>query len=176
MHYDANLGLTLREPQPLMATSKPRHCFILRSSSTDSTQLKGALTSLGVRWEDIADLPAGAPVSPHDRLAQADFVCALIGDTSPPALWYELGLAHGLGLPIVAIYSDVPPAGSPTTLPSDWTEGFIIFRPPSEAALRFQLQAFLDNPHRLKPRTRRKTTEKAVRQHPTSSPLGGRSN
>ncbi len=96
-----------------MPSSALKRCFISAPAGSDTAPLRHALNERGIVWTDSTTAPVGISVlqSVETALRDADFVCVLLGDATSGNVIFELGMARGLGLPVLVFVdpdADVP--------------------------------------------------------------------
>ncbi|MGH9715827.1 MAG: restriction endonuclease [Candidatus Acidiferrales bacterium] len=84
--------------------SKEWTCYVTAPIETDIHRVVESLTRMGVvarrpEWLDIGVTPG----SLRTAMRGSDFVCAFSPKEPTPNLWFELGLAIGLGIPIFLV-------------------------------------------------------------------------
>lgn len=126
-----------------MTKKNPRTCFVVHPLDRKGDMLISALTRREIAWVDASTLVSSEPLSSaiQNQMRSVDFVCAYLPDSNlPPSLWFELGVARGLGKPLLIFSNIKDPA--PYFLTG---ESFI--NAISQEAIEFQLDAFI---HHLK--------------------------
>jgi nucleoside 2-deoxyribosyltransferase len=149
---------------------KPRSVFVICESGSDVKSLVAVLQKLGLErlTPEDATGAAGSGVTGTRRLiSSADIVCAVLEERNGPGVYFELGYALGLARPVVVI-------GELAALPAGATDQFWIKASPNDQrALSFQIQAFLENLNRGKPRRRGQVDLKTRTAPPASTRLLG---
>ncbi|HWM23403.1 MAG TPA: hypothetical protein VNP98_01150 [Chthoniobacterales bacterium] len=102
-----------------MAKPNLKNCFISAPVQADTSNLRHALESRGIRWRDAVTAESSDSIlrTISDAITDADFVCVVLpsGKTSPN-LYFEMGLATGLSKPLLIFAADE--AGIPISSPS----------------------------------------------------------
>jgi hypothetical protein len=102
-----------------MAKPNLKNCFISAPVQADTSNLRHALESRGIRWRDAVTAESSDSIlrTISDAITKADFVCVVLpsGGTSPN-LYFEMGLATGLKKPLLIFAGDE--AGIPILSPS----------------------------------------------------------
>ena len=128
---------------------KARSVFVICEGGSDVKVLTAVLQDLGLQRltvEDAAGAYGSIVAGTRELISSADLICAVLQEQNSPDVYLELGYALGLGRPIVVI-------GESTTLPAGASDQFWIRATLNDRrALSFQIQAFLENLIREKPR------------------------
>lgn len=128
--------------------SRPRSVFVICEAGSDLRFLVSLFNDLGLQTLNSESLVEPAVLAPttRDLIGRADMVCALLDQDVSRNVYFELGLAAGLGRPIAII-------GDKTWPPADLQEAFWIRASLNDhAALYFQLRAFIENAFTVSPR------------------------
>ena len=86
--------------------TEARTCFIAAPIETDLTSVLRSLTAKGIQYRRADWFDFGVtPSSLKSAIRDCDFMCIFSPVTPPPNLWFELGIAIGLGKPIFIVAS-----------------------------------------------------------------------
>jgi hypothetical protein len=80
--------------------------LVLERADSDRPALEQAFRAVGLRALRVADLPPGQPLADQLRqtLRLVRFVLVVVDDAPiPPAVMFEAGLAHGVGVPVAVL-------------------------------------------------------------------------
>jgi len=115
--------------------------------------------------EDATSAVGSDVTGTRELISSADIVFAVLQERNGPNVYFELGYALALGRPVVVI-------GELATLPTGAADQFWIRASLNDQrALSFQIQAFLENLNREKPRRRGPIDPKARPTPPASIKL-----
>jgi hypothetical protein len=138
-----------------------RTVFLSYPARTDTSVIRRVLNDEGVDVSSDKDVGPGMDVraSLIENMQKSDAVIAVFGDPSKaPNVFYEIGLADGLGKPILVVSAEaLDPASDLALYP------YLRARPEDEEALRFGLGHFIRSPHHgLKPERDYHVTTKPI--------------
>jgi hypothetical protein len=87
-----------------MKGPRTRNAYISASATTDTGSVRELLREMGVHPYDAFDFEAGARIDDliRSRIQASDLVIGML-DRPSPNVWYELGLARGLGKPVLLL-------------------------------------------------------------------------
>jgi hypothetical protein len=112
MWSDARGGIEMPNKRPHTITKiagerKKPSAFISAPFTVDTAPLVRAVENRGLEAIRLSELGAGLSVSDllWQSLGKADYVIAVIGETPNAGVWYELGMASGMGKPILLLTS-----------------------------------------------------------------------
>lgn len=139
-----------------VTTNPPRRrkpsAFISAPATVDTSSLVSAVRNRGIEAIRIEELAPGSNFSDllRESMRHADFVIAVIGETPNANVWYELGIASGMGKPVLLLASPrgvIPPAASGLS--------YLKTDPDNQVAIEFGLDQLLATPRtRTIPRLR----------------------
>ena len=91
----------------IVAKQKKPSAFISAPFTVDTAPLVRAVESRGLEAIRLSELGTGLSVSDllWQSLGKADYVIAVIGETPNAGVWYELGMASGMGKPVLLLTS-----------------------------------------------------------------------
>ena len=91
----------------IVGKRKKPSAFISAPLSVDTAPLVRAVENRGLEAIRLSELGAGLSVSDllWQSLGRADYVIAVIGETPNASVWYELGMASGMGKPVLLLTS-----------------------------------------------------------------------
>ncbi len=116
-------------------------CFISAPFGMDLGALPALLGERHIAWNWSADTPVGAHFAPS--IQKCDFVIAVLNGTqSDQRVLYEVGLAEGLGKPVLTIAASKRVGSLARSL-----FPFVDVKLSERYALAFHLDAFLSTPH-----------------------------
>src|SRR5919108_2419536 len=121
------MGLIDRKPRGFLATPMRGEFTTVREA------LAATLKDAGVEMLLVEELPSsrGPADLSRELLRKSDFVIADV-TTANPNVIYEVGLAHGLGLPVLLLTQDLD--SSPATLLQEYL--FLVYNPSDLGPLR----------------------------------------
>ncbi len=104
----------------IVAKQKKPSAFISAPFTVNTASLVRAVEKRGLEAIRLNDLGAGLSVSDllWQSLGKADYVIAVIGNAPNASVWYELGMASGMGKPVLLLTSNhgaIPIAASGLT-------------------------------------------------------------
>ncbi len=135
-----------KKPHALTKTlarrTKPS-AFISAPLTIDTTSLVRAVENRGLEAIRLNKLGVGSSVSDLllQSLGKADYVIAVIGESENANVWYELGMASGMGKPVLLLTSDhgaIPVAASGLT--------YLTADADNQGAIEFGLDQLLSAP------------------------------
>jgi nucleoside 2-deoxyribosyltransferase len=150
-------------------------CYLSIPLGINTGTLRHALADLNVQVSSLEELsPAGSNFASaiQKQMNDADFVCVVLTDQNPNVL-FELGLAIGLGRPVIIVAE--PRAN---LLPPVLTSFPIVQSSADNVeALKFHLRIFLENLKRVRSEKKAKSENvikpRGIGRIPTAAPITG---
>jgi hypothetical protein len=122
---------------------KKPSAFISAPFAVDTSLIVSAVEKRGIEAIRLEELGAGLSISDllRQSMGRADYVIAVIGETPSAHVWYELGMASGMGKPVLLLAS---PHGAVPLAASGLT--YLKADPGNQKAIEFGLDQLLSAP------------------------------
>ena len=134
-----------------MSSKNLNSCFIIAAADADTRGLREALEERGVKWVDATSAMPAASISQTitSGIDEAQFVCAVLAGAHRPNVIFEIGIAVGRRIPVLAFVE--PGIDLPLHLQN---LSFVRTEPQDKQAIGLYLDAFLEHasPAALTPR------------------------
>ncbi len=86
-----------------------KKCYLISSFKNDTRPLRELLEARKIRVTDSLHIPVSkisASMAIEKEIRSSDFICAIISSDRSPSVFFEIGLAKGIGKPIFLIIED----------------------------------------------------------------------